>query len=117
MSGAVALWSPQVQAPWVFAPQASSPRPAPTSSSRPADLSKRTEAIEGLRKRFGDSVRAVKMSDSSQAAAVIEGAELLLNAGGAGICLVPRDAWAGRAGLRAVADVNAVPPLGSKGSR
>jgi methylenetetrahydrofolate/methylenetetrahydromethanopterin dehydrogenase (NADP+) len=74
-----------------------------------------TEAIEGLRQRFGDSVRAVKMSDSSQAAAVIEGAELVLNAGGAGICLVPRDAWASRAGLHAVADLNAVPPLGVEG--
>ena len=55
------------------------------------------------------------MPDSSHAASVLEGAELLLSAGGAGICLVPRDAWAGRAGLRAVADVNAVPPLGVEG--
>ena len=74
-----------------------------------------TQVIEGLRQRFGGSVRLVKMSDGSQAAAVLEGAQLLLNAGGAGICLVPRDAWAGRAGLRAVADLNAVPPLGVEG--
>jgi methylenetetrahydrofolate/methylenetetrahydromethanopterin dehydrogenase (NADP+) len=74
-----------------------------------------TKVIEGLQQRFGDSVRAVKMADSSQAAAVIEGAQMVLNAGGAGICLVPRDAWAGRAGLRAVADLNAVPPLGVEG--
>jgi hypothetical protein len=74
-----------------------------------------TEAVERLRQRFGDSVRAVKMSDRSEAAAVIEDAQLVLNAGGAGICLVPRDAWAGRAGLRAVADLNAVPPLGVEG--
>jgi hypothetical protein len=73
------------------------------------------EVVDGLRQRFGDSVRAVKMSDGSQAAAVIEGAQLVLNAGGAGICLVPRDAWAGRAGLRAVADLNAVPPTGVEG--
>ena len=74
-----------------------------------------TEAVERLRQRFGDSVRAVKMSDRSEAAAVIEDAQLVLNAGGAGICLVPRDAWAGRAGLRAIADLNAVPPLGVEG--
>ena len=43
------------------------------------------------------------------------GAELLLNAGPAGVCLVPKTAWAGRAGLRAAADVNAVPPLGVEG--
>jgi hypothetical protein len=46
---------------------------------------------------------------------VLSGAELLLNAGPAGICLVPKTAWAGRAGLRAAADVNAVPPLGIEG--
>ena len=46
---------------------------------------------------------------------MLEGAELLLNAGPAGVRLVPRDAWAGRAGLRAAADVNAVPPLGIEG--
>ena len=70
---------------------------------------------EAIRQRFGASVRPVTMADRTQAASVLEGAELLLNAGGAGVCLVPREAWMGRAGLRAVADVNAVPPLGIEG--
>ena len=43
------------------------------------------------------------------------GATLLLNTGSAGVCLVPRGAWSGRAGLRAAADLNAVPPLGIEG--
>jgi len=72
-------------------------------------------AAEAIQRRFGVAVRPVAMADSSQAAAVLDGAQLLLNAGGAGVCLVPRDAWTGRAGLRAVADVNAVPPLGIEG--
>jgi hypothetical protein len=73
-------------------------------------------AVAGaIRQRFGVEVRPVAMPDASRAAAVLEGAEVLLNAGGAAVCLVPRDAWAGRAGLRAVADVNAVPPLGIEG--
>ena len=72
-------------------------------------------AVDAIRQRFGSTVRAVTMPDGSHAATALEGAELVLNAGGAGICLVPRDAWAGRAGLRAVADVNAVPPLGVEG--
>ena len=71
--------------------------------------------VEEIRQRFGGTVRGVAMPDSSQAAAVLEGAELLLNAGGVGVRLVPRAAWAGRAGLRVVADVNAVPPLGVEG--
>jgi hypothetical protein len=45
----------------------------------------------------------------------IDGAELLLNTGPAGVCLVPRSAWAGRAGLLAIGDLNAVPPAGVEG--
>jgi hypothetical protein len=73
-----------------------------------------THLVDGIRKRFGGSVRAVQMRDASEAATALEGTELLLNSGPAGICLVPRGAWAGR-NLRAVADLNAVPPLGIEG--
>ena len=66
-------------------------------------------------KRFGGSISAVRMADGSEAASTLEGANLVLNAGGAGICLVPKAAWAGRDGLEALADVNAVPPLGIEG--
>jgi hypothetical protein len=74
-----------------------------------------TPVIEQIRERFGGSVRAVALADGSQAPAVLEGAELLLNTGPAGVRLVPRDAWAGRAGLLAAADLNAVPPLSIEG--
>jgi methylenetetrahydrofolate/methylenetetrahydromethanopterin dehydrogenase (NADP+) len=74
-----------------------------------------TEAADRIRKRFGGAVREVTLADHSQAAGVLDRAELLLNAGPAGVCLVPRMAWAGRATLRAAADVNAVPPLGVEG--
>jgi hypothetical protein len=52
------------------------------------------------------------MTDGSQAAAVLEGATMLLNTGPAGVRLVPKEAWAGRPGLRVAVDLNAVPPLG-----
>jgi hypothetical protein len=71
--------------------------------------------LDGLTQRFGGNVRGVTLGDSSQAGAAVEGAEVLLNAGPAGVCMVPRAAWAGRSGLRAVADINAVPPLGVEG--
>ena len=74
-----------------------------------------TPVIEQIRQRFGGSVRAVALADGSQAPAVLEGAELLLNTGPPGVRLVPLDAWAGRAGLRAAADLNAVPPLSIEG--
>jgi hypothetical protein len=81
------------------------------TSRRPAD----DKVPEGLRTRFGGVVRAATLADSSHAAEVLEGAELLLNAGPAGVRLIPRAAWAGRAGLHGAADVNAVPPAGVEG--
>ena len=72
-------------------------------------------ALDGVRKRFGGSIRNIVMADSTQAAQVLDGAQLLLNCGPAGVLLVPRAAWAGRPGLIAAADLNAVPPLGIEG--
>jgi hypothetical protein len=74
---------------------------------------------EAVRARFAAAgagrVEAVVVPDPSHVAAVLDGAELLLNAGPAGVQLVPRAAWAGRPGLRVVVDLNAVPPLGVEG--
>jgi methylenetetrahydrofolate/methylenetetrahydromethanopterin dehydrogenase (NADP+) len=81
------------------------------TSRKPADPT----LLAGLQQRFGANVQAVTMTDPSQAGQVLDGAQLLLNAGPAGVLLVPRDAWAGRDGLIAVADVNAVPPAGIEG--
>jgi hypothetical protein len=71
--------------------------------------------LEQLQTRFGGTASEVTMIDSSQAAGVLENAALLLNTGRTGVCLVPRTAWAGRSGLRAAADLNAVPPSGIEG--
>jgi hypothetical protein len=75
--------------------------------------------LEGLRKRFGGAaagaIGAVTMTDAGQASQVLEGAALLVSAGPAGVCMVPRAAWAGRPGLRVAADLNAVPPQGVEG--
>ena len=71
--------------------------------------------VDGLRQRFGGNIRSAVVTDGASAARVLDGASLLLSAGPAGVQLVPRDAWAGRSGLAAVADLNAVPPLGIEG--
>jgi hypothetical protein len=74
--------------------------------------------VERIRQRFGVTVRAVTTPDSSHVAAVIDsdgGAEVLLNAGPAGVRVVPREAWIGRTSLRVAADLNAVPPFGVDG--
>jgi hypothetical protein len=83
-----------------------------TVTSRRAGDGKLSETI---RQRFGGSVHEVAMADGSGASQALEGAELVLNAGPAGVCLIPRSAWVGRSGLRVIGDVNAVPPLGVEG--
>jgi hypothetical protein len=67
-----------------------------------------------IQRRFGGRVDEVTMADDSRAAAALEGAHVLLCAGAAGVQVIPRSAWAGR-GLRAAADLNAVPPAGVEG--
>ena len=74
------------------------------------------ERVAGqIRQRFGGSVEAVAVNHPSELAAALGGAELLLNAGPAGVQLVPRNAWTNSPTLRVVADLNAVPPLGIEG--
>src|SRR5690606_19195545 len=62
------------------------------TSRKPAEGERVREAIAD---RFGGDVHAVVMQDASEAARIIDDVkpEILLNAGPAGIMLVPRDAW------------------------
>ena len=65
--------------------------------------------------RFKGTVESIAVRNPPDAQELLGWAELLLAAGPAGVSLVPRELWAGRPALRAVADVNAVPPLGVEG--
>lgn len=65
--------------------------------------------------RFKGTVESIALRNPSDAQQLLGWAQLLLAAGPPGVGLVPRELWAGRSGLRAVADVNAVPPLGIEG--
>lgn len=86
-----------------------------TLTSRKQDEGERV--VAAIRQRFGGSVRCLTMPDATHAAEAIEAArpELLLNAGPAGLELVPRAAWANRPDLKVAVDLNAVPPLGVNG--
>jgi hypothetical protein len=72
-------------------------------------------ALRNIVARFGGKLTCVQMSEPSQAAAVLEGANVVLNCGPAGVQLIPRAAWAGRPGLICAIDLNAAPPLGIEG--
>ncbi len=82
-------------------------------TSRKAEAGERARDL--VLKRFGGTVSAIAMPDARDAIKACEHAGLLLNAGPAGVMLVPKQAWANRPGLKVVADVNAVPPLGIEG--
>jgi shikimate 5-dehydrogenase len=84
-----------------------------TITSRKQDEGERV--AKAITNRFGAPVRCTVMHDASEAAAAVDGAEILLNTGPAGVQLVPRAAWANRPGLRVAVDLNAVPPLGVEG--
>jgi hypothetical protein len=73
------------------------------------------KARRSISERFQVQVEAVTMPDPSHCADVLEGAEILLNSGPAGVLMAPRASWAGRPGLKVAVDLNAVPPLGIEG--
>lgn len=84
-----------------------------TITSRHAEEAERVAGQ--IRERFGGTVRAVVVTDATQVGSALGTAEVVLNAGPAGVRLVPLDAWRGRRSIRAIADLNAVPPLGIEG--
>jgi hypothetical protein len=82
-------------------------------TSRHAEDGQRVAAR--IKDRFGAGVEVRELGKPQQADAALAGAEVVLNCGPAGVMLIPRQAWAGRKGLRCAADLNAVPPLGIEG--
>jgi methylenetetrahydrofolate/methylenetetrahydromethanopterin dehydrogenase (NADP+) len=70
---------------------------------------------QSIAKRFGGSISAICLSEAGQASGCLEGAQVVLNCGAAGITMVPHAAWANRSGLAVAVDLNAVPPLGIEG--
>ena len=84
-----------------------------TITSRHAEEAERV--VAQIRQRFGGSIESAVVTDASRVASALGDADMLLNAGPAGVQLVPRAAWSSIPTLRAVADLNAVPPLGIEG--
>lgn len=72
-------------------------------------------ACENMGQRFGVSLTPKQVSDNESTLAALEGAQIVLAAGAAGIELVPESAWQDNPTIEIVADVNTVPPLGVGG--
>jgi ribulose 1,5-bisphosphate synthetase/thiazole synthase len=65
--------------------------------------------------RFNVQVEAVTFAEPSRLPAILEGVEILINSGPAGVQMVPKSAWTAAKTLRVAVDLNAVPPLGIEG--
>src|SRR5690348_2719426 len=65
--------------------------------------------------RFNVAVKAVAMNDPAKLPELLDGVEILLNSGPAGVQMVPKAAWTEAKALKIAVDLNAVPPLGIEG--
>lgn len=72
-------------------------------------------ACEHLKARFAVDVTPEEAWDEAGVVRALEGADICLSAGAAGVQFLPHALWAPHPRLRALADVNAVPPLGIGG--
>ncbi|HME38342.1 MAG TPA: NADP-dependent methylenetetrahydromethanopterin/methylenetetrahydrofolate dehydrogenase [Steroidobacteraceae bacterium] len=72
-------------------------------------------ACDSIRARFGTEVQAVEAPTNTERGAAIEGAQIVLATGAAGITLLDEKQWRDSAALELVADANASPPAGIEG--
>jgi methylenetetrahydrofolate/methylenetetrahydromethanopterin dehydrogenase (NADP+) len=78
-------------------------------------LARARAVADQLKARFDVEVTPAQAADDAGVARALEGAAVCLTAGAAGITLLRRDLWSRHPTLVALADVNAVPPLGIEG--
>ncbi|MFN8652632.1 MAG: NADP-dependent methylenetetrahydromethanopterin/methylenetetrahydrofolate dehydrogenase [Gemmatimonadales bacterium] len=73
------------------------------------------KARQFISARFNVAVEATTMSDPAKVAEVLDGVEVLLNSGPAGVQMVSKAAWSAQKSLKIAVDLNAAPPLGIEG--
>ncbi|WP_337176766.1 methylene-tetrahydromethanopterin dehydrogenase N-terminal domain-containing protein [Paludisphaera sp.] len=79
------------------------------------DLERAGKLAEGLRATTGATYEPFSNADPDTARAAMAGASLIVSAGAGGVQLLPAASWRGLKDLRALVDLNAVPPLGVEG--
>jgi hypothetical protein len=78
-------------------------------------LARARVACERLMARFGVDVTPFESYDEAGVTRALDGAYVCLSAGAAGVRFLTRAVWAAHPTLKALGDVNAVPPLGIEG--
>ncbi len=72
-------------------------------------------ACDSIKSRFGADVRAVEAPSTQDRGAAIEGAQIVVATGAAGITLLEAAQWQRSEALELLADANASPPAGVEG--
>ncbi len=72
-------------------------------------------ARRAIQERFRVEVSIAGMPDATHCAEILQGADILLNSGPAGVLMAPKTAWSNCKTLKVAVDLNAVPPLGIEG--
>jgi len=72
-------------------------------------------ACDSIHARFGIVIQAVEAPTNAERGAAIEGAQIVLATGAAGVTLLEERQWRDSAALELVADANASPPAGIEG--
>jgi hypothetical protein len=72
-------------------------------------------ACDTLKARFGVNVRAIEAPTTPDRAAALDGAQVVLATGAAGVTLLDAQSWQSSPTLELVADANASPPAGIEG--
>lgn len=78
-------------------------------------LDRAQTACDAMQRRFNVSLTAAAAGDRVQMAAALEGANILLATGAAGVELIHEAEWRDLPELKIVVDANATPPLGVQG--
>ena len=79
------------------------------------DAARGAAAAQRIGERFKGQVGVTTVKSPAEARPLAEWAEVVLAAGAGGASMLARSDWASQPGLKAIADVNAVPPLGIEG--
>jgi methylenetetrahydrofolate/methylenetetrahydromethanopterin dehydrogenase (NADP+) len=72
------------------------------------------KARRSIGERFQVQVKSETLTDAAHAAQMLDGTDILLNSGPAGVQMVSRAVWTGK-GVKVAVDLNAVSPLGIEG--
>jgi hypothetical protein len=78
-------------------------------------LDRAEAACEAMNRRFGVSLTPYQVTDRESTQVALEGTQIVLAAGAAGIELLPLVLWPDHPTLEILADINTVPPLGIGG--